>query len=166
MQNILIIYYFSYSNSKIVFEYESLDIFAGNTQKYSCPPPPPLLRSSIYMLKYYILSLPTFLKSCILYKFYSYSHYTTYILGALSKDREKAIKQFAAASLQYYDILLKFTESCSDNYFTAIKLFIISKTVEKMTSPGLYPLPNTPKFINHYFTPFLCNFLLGRNLYF
>ena len=35
LDNILFCHY-----SKIVFEYESLAIFAGNTQKYSCPSPP------------------------------------------------------------------------------------------------------------------------------
>ena len=29
--------------------------------------------------------------------------------------------------------------SCSDNYFTAVKLFIISITVEKMALPGFEP---------------------------
>ena len=40
MRNILIIYYFAITQKypKIVFEYESLAIFAGNTQKYSCSP--------------------------------------------------------------------------------------------------------------------------------
>ena len=40
MQNILIIYYFAISQkfSKIVFENENLAIFAGNSQKFSCPP--------------------------------------------------------------------------------------------------------------------------------
>ena len=28
-------------NSKIIFEYDSLAIFVGTTQKYLCPPPPP-----------------------------------------------------------------------------------------------------------------------------
>ena len=27
-------------NSNIIFEYDSLAIFAGTAQKYSCPPPP------------------------------------------------------------------------------------------------------------------------------
>ena len=37
----MIIYYFAITQkySKIVFEYESLAIFAGNTQKYSCSLP-------------------------------------------------------------------------------------------------------------------------------
>ena len=30
--------------------------------------------------------------------------------------------------------------SCSDNYFNAVKLFIISKTVEKMALPRLEPV--------------------------
>ena len=38
LDNILFCHY-----SKIIFEYDSLAIFAGTTQKYSCLPPPPLL---------------------------------------------------------------------------------------------------------------------------
>ena len=30
-------------NSNIIFEYDSLAIFAGTAQKYSCPPPPPVV---------------------------------------------------------------------------------------------------------------------------
>ena len=34
--------------------------------------------------------------------------------------------------------------SCSDNYFNAVKLFIISKTLEKMSLPRLEPVTIAP----------------------
>ena len=54
MQNILIIYYFAISQkfSKIVFENENLAIFVGNSQKFSCPPPPPLNNEPITICLY------------------------------------------------------------------------------------------------------------------
>ena len=37
------------NDSKIIFEYDSLAIFAGNTQKYSYPPPSPYIIYSVFL---------------------------------------------------------------------------------------------------------------------
>ena len=99
MRNILIIYYFAINQkySKIIFQYDSLAIFAGNTQKQACPHPPPPPPPHTNQQLYHLSLFATKLECCYIYYFgpFIYLSQLSYKSHHLKRDLDKVVIHIA-----------------------------------------------------------------------